>query len=459
MSRTDRPVDPDLTIAAAIVNEPVTRPTNGGNKPAAQDEGGDSFAKVLDAEMDAAGDTGASAQPAPAAANVVVTKPVAAESAVEPAGVDGAEQAFKAALANTAPAAVADPTTGEMVATSPTDPAPAAQTPQTAQAAVIATLLAATPGAVATTDEAAPAEGETAEGDAAVAEGNASAMTLLVGVETPPAAPVAMTATPSATIAAPVAETAAPVGQAATAPVADADADFAPAAEADASAADAQVKQPVAGDKAAASTSAPQASAASATQVAAAVDAAAPAANTSPTPQASTTAAPVQATAEASRTAATPPALQSAPPATIQVYSRIIERADGRAQRFEVRLDPAELGRVDVRIEIGADRKVHAVLAAHDSAALSDLVRGQRALERALSGAGIDLADNGVRFELASDSGRGSANQQQTHDGNGRSSQSNVWRSFDAVSIPVSDETAAAATNNAWRPQRLDLVA
>lgn len=158
-----------------------------------------------------------------------------------------------------------------------------------------------------------------------------------------------------------------------------------------------------------------------------------------------------------SRPAAAPPALQSAPAATIQVYTRIIERADGRAQRFEVRLDPAELGRVDVRIEIGADRKVHAVLAAHDSAALTDLMKGQRALERALADAGIDLADKGVRFELASDNGRGGG---QARDGdNARTPSQNVWRSFGAASVAVSAEAADAASPPAWRMQRLDLVA
>ena len=159
---------------------------------------------------------------------------------------------------------------------------------------------------------------------------------------------------------------------------------------------------------------------------------------------------------EAARAGPTPPALQSAPAATIQVYTRIIERADGRAQRFEIRLDPAELGRVDVRIEIGADRKVHAVLAAHDSAALSDLMRGQRALERALADAGIDLADNGVRFELARDNSGGAAGQQR--DSEGRPAQANVWRRFDTVTMPAPDEIAAAVQPS-WRPQRLDLVA
>ncbi len=161
---------------------------------------------------------------------------------------------------------------------------------------------------------------------------------------------------------------------------------------------------------------------------------------------------------DATRAAATPPALQSAPAATIQVYTRFIERADGRAQRFEVRLDPVELGRVDVRIEIGADKKVHAVMAAHDSAALTDLMRGQKALERALSDAGIDLADNGLRFEIAADAGRGGASQQRDGDANGRSGQPNAWRKFDTATIPVSAE-AAAATTPTRRSQRLDLVA
>lgn len=158
---------------------------------------------------------------------------------------------------------------------------------------------------------------------------------------------------------------------------------------------------------------------------------------------------------EAGRSSATNTAAQTAAPAaTVQVYTRMIERFDGRAQRFEVRLDPAELGRVDVRIEVGADKKVHAVLAAHDSAALNDLMRGQRALERALADAGIDLADGGVKFELANDSNRNAS----TGENNGRSPASqNVWRSFDAETPDL-----GASTNTItqpWRMSRLDLVA
>jgi flagellar hook-length control protein FliK len=153
-------------------------------------------------------------------------------------------------------------------------------------------------------------------------------------------------------------------------------------------------------------------------------------------------------TASASQVAQT-----AAPAATLQVYTRFVERFDGRAQRFEVRLDPAELGRVDVRIEIGADKKVHAVLAAHDSAALNDLMRGHRALERMLTNAGIDLADGGVKFEMASDSGR-NATPGQSDSG---SSSPNVWRRFDTLDIPL--EASTSASPQPWRRTRLDLVA
>jgi flagellar hook-length control protein FliK len=158
---------------------------------------------------------------------------------------------------------------------------------------------------------------------------------------------------------------------------------------------------------------------------------------------------------EAARASATHTAAQAAAPAaTVQVYTRMIERFDGRAQRFEIRLDPAELGRVDVRIEIGADKKVHAVLAAHDSAALNDLMRGHRALERALADAGIDLADGGVKFELAGDTNRNASN----GDGESRSPTTpNVWRSFELTN--PSAEAAVKPVAQPWRQSRLDLVA
>jgi hypothetical protein len=144
----------------------------------------------------------------------------------------------------------------------------------------------------------------------------------------------------------------------------------------------------------------------------------------------------------------------------VQVYARFIERFDGRAQRFEISLQPAELGRVDVRIEIGADRKVHAILAAHDSNALGDLMRGQRLLERALSDAGVDLAKDGLKFELSQDTGRNAAGWQRG-DAWADRELARAWRAFTPVDVPVEAGTAdiAAAMRPYSRSSRLDLVA
>lgn len=75
--------------------------------------------------------------------------------------------------------------------------------------------------------------------------------------------------------------------------------------------------------------------------------------------------------------------------------------ADG-GRSFDIRLDPPELGRVNVRLEIGADRTVQAMLTAEKPEALSELQRHQRELERAIAEAGLDLGKDGIGFALFS---------------------------------------------------------
>jgi flagellar hook-length control protein FliK len=59
----------------------------------------------------------------------------------------------------------------------------------------------------------------------------------------------------------------------------------------------------------------------------------------------------------------------------------MMKRLDNGTREFTLRLDPAELGRIDVKLEMTADRKVRAVIAAEKHA-------------------GLDLADNGLSFSL-----------------------------------------------------------
>lgn len=94
------------------------------------------------------------------------------------------------------------------------------------------------------------------------------------------------------------------------------------------------------------------------------------------------------------------PATPRVTPAAAQVAHEIIRRFDGGATRFELRLDPAELGRVDVRLEVSRDHRVTAVISADTPQALAELSRNARDLEQQLQAAGLDLGETGLSFDL-----------------------------------------------------------
>jgi flagellar hook-length control protein FliK len=91
-------------------------------------------------------------------------------------------------------------------------------------------------------------------------------------------------------------------------------------------------------------------------------------------------------------------AARAAPAA--QVAREIVRRFDGGNTRFELRLDPPELGRVEVRLDVSRDHRVTAVIAADSPQALTELARHARDLEQMLQSAGLELSDSGLSFDL-----------------------------------------------------------
>src|SRR5213075_2500843 len=57
-------------------------------------------------------------------------------------------------------------------------------------------------------------------------------------------------------------------------------------------------------------------------------------------------------------------------PAAAQVGGEIIRRFNGQDTSFQLRLDPPELGRVDVRLDVSRDHRVTAVISADSPQAL-----------------------------------------------------------------------------------------
>jgi hypothetical protein len=78
---------------------------------------------------------------------------------------------------------------------------------------------------------------------------------------------------------------------------------------------------------------------------------------------------------------------------------------DGK-NSFEIRLDPPELGRIEVRLDVDKDGSVTSHLVAHRAETLDLLRRDAGGLQRALQDAGLKTADNGLQFSLHNQTGQ-----------------------------------------------------
>ncbi|UXN72137.1 flagellar hook-length control protein FliK [Devosia neptuniae] len=108
-----------------------------------------------------------------------------------------------------------------------------------------------------------------------------------------------------------------------------------------------------------------------------------------------------------------------------------------------MRLDPAELGRIDVRLDIDATGRVKAHLTVEKAETLDLMQRDQRGLERALQQAGLDGAKTNLEFSLKQNPFNGGG--QQGEERNGRPSL------FGAADAGGEADEAPAPTINLYR--------
>jgi flagellar hook-length control protein FliK len=128
-------------------------------------------------------------------------------------------------------------------------------------------------------------------------------------------------------------------------------------------------------------------------------DVAAPSASPFSAPAAQATAETPSAPTAANRLPPAPP-----PPPARQVAPIAIALAlgTGGAPRLTVALEPEELGRVEIRVERGAEGENATVrIVAERPETLALLQRDARQLDRALQAAGIPLSEGGMQFSLA----------------------------------------------------------
>lgn len=132
------------------------------------------------------------------------------------------------------------------------------------------------------------------------------------------------------------------------------------------------------------------------------------------------------------------------------IAAEISRHVQNGTSRFEIKLNPAELGRIDVRMEVDTSGNVVARLAVERSETLDLLQRDQRALERALADAGLDSAKTELEFSLQ----QGGEN---AHD----EPENSPWRT--TIAVDAGTDTSITSTNADPNPYmrgyaRLDAV-
>jgi flagellar hook-length control protein FliK len=78
----------------------------------------------------------------------------------------------------------------------------------------------------------------------------------------------------------------------------------------------------------------------------------------------------------------------------------IAAQAQAGKNRFEIRLDPPELGRIDVRLDIDSEGQITSHVRVERAETLDMLRRDAPQLERALQQAGLKTSDSGLQFSL-----------------------------------------------------------
>jgi flagellar hook-length control protein FliK len=138
--------------------------------------------------------------------------------------------------------------------------------------------------------------------------------------------------------------------------------------------------------------------------------------------------------------------VRGSPQTVANLAAEIAKKLEGRSTRFDLELNPAGLGRVDVRMEIGATGRMTAAMTFDTPQAAAELRARAAELQRHLEQAGFDLS-GGLSFDVAGDRGQGrQAQQQQDHD-NGQAFRGRAFQEALATAGEAAQAAASGALN------------
>lgn len=127
-----------------------------------------------------------------------------------------------------------------------------------------------------------------------------------------------------------------------------------------------------------------------------------------------------------------------------QVAFEVARHFEAGNTRFQIRLDPADLGRIDVKLDLDKSGTVSAHMFVERPETLELMMRDQRALQQALQQAGLDASKTSLEFSLRQNPfGTGA----DTGQGNGGDSRPG----FGPFGTPAVDESTELAAQTLYR--------
>ena len=138
--------------------------------------------------------------------------------------------------------------------------------------------------------------------------------------------------------------------------------------------------------------------------------------------------------------------VRGAPQTVANLAAQIAKKLEGRSTRFDLQLDPAGLGRVDVRMEIGASGRMTAAMTFDTPQAAAELRARAAELQRHLEQAGFDMS-GGLSFDVAGDRGQGRQAQQNQDNNSGQAFQGRAFQQALATAGQADQSAAGGALN------------
>jgi Meckel syndrome type 1 protein len=141
--------------------------------------------------------------------------------------------------------------------------------------------------------------------------------------------------------------------------------------------------------------------------------------------------------------------VRGSPETVATLAAQIVKKLNARSTQFDLQLDPAGLGKVNVRVEIGSDGRVSAAMSFDNPQAAAELKSRASELQRALAQSGFDPS-GGLSFDVAGDSGRGQQNPFQNNEQQGQAFRGRAF----AAALENAGDAAQQALSSALNSRR-----